>query len=83
MDRAMEILAEFGYLAAASLFIIGLKLLSSPRTAPRGNQLAALGMFIAVIGALLDGEILEIGWIIAGVVVGGAIGIIGAQKVAM
>ena len=74
---------EIAYLAAASLFIVGLKNLSSPKTAPRGNLLAAVGMFIAVLATLLDKEIVDFGWIAAGIVIGGACGIFIAQKVAM
>ena len=37
------ILIQFAYLVAAILFILGLRNLSSPRTAPRGNLLAAIG----------------------------------------
>ena len=39
---------EIGYLISAALFIFGIKQLSSPRTAPRGNRLGAMGMFLAV-----------------------------------
>lgn len=42
------------YLVAASLFILGIKGLTKPRTAVRGNQLSALGMFIAVVVTLLE-----------------------------
>ena len=35
-----------GYLLSATLFIFGLKRLSHPRTAPRGNQLGAMGMLV-------------------------------------
>ena len=37
------------YLVAAVLFILGIKGLTKPRTAVRGNQLSAMGMFIAVV----------------------------------
>ena len=40
---------DVGYLIAAALFIFGLKKLGHPRTAPRGNQLGALGMLVAVL----------------------------------
>ena len=42
-------LVNIVYLIAASLFVLGLKGLSHPRTAVRGNMLGALGMFIAVV----------------------------------
>ncbi|MFT5789178.1 MAG: NAD(P) transhydrogenase subunit beta [Shewanella sp.] len=69
------------YLVAASLFILGIKGLTKPRTAVRGNQLSALGMFIAVVVTLLDQSILSYEWIIAGVLLGGTIGAIMATKI--
>lgn len=69
------------YLAAASLFILGIKGLTKPRTAVRGNQLSALGMFIAVVVTLLDQSILSYEWIIAGVLLGGTIGAVMATKI--
>ena len=47
---------DIGYLIAAALFIFGLKKLGHPRTAPRGNQLGALGMLVAVLTTILDME---------------------------
>ena len=43
----------FGYLIAAVLFILGLKKLSHPRTAPLGNRLSSLGMAVAIGTALV------------------------------
>ena len=45
------------YVAAAVLFILGLKLLGSPATARRGNVVSASGMLIAVVATLLDQNI--------------------------
>jgi len=74
---------NLAYLVAAVLFIIGLKGLSSPRTAPRGNMLGAVGMLIAIIATLVDRSVLSFGWIIAGMVVGSAIGAYIARTVKM
>ncbi len=71
------------YLVAAVLFILGIKMLSSPRPARRGNSLAAAGMVLALIATLLDREIVSYGTILAGVVVGGVIGTVAARRVAM
>ena len=71
------------YLIASVLFILGIKMLSSPRSARRGNTLAAAGMLLALIATLLDREIVSYGTILAGVVVGGVIGTIAARRVAM
>jgi len=79
----MEELNNLAYLIAAVFFILGLKQLSSPKTAQRGNLLALIGMVIAIIMTLLDKEILDFTWIIAGIIVGSAIGAITAKKVQM
>jgi len=71
------------YLIAAVLFIFGLKGLTHPRTAVRGNLLGALGMFVAVVATLFHQEILRYELIIAGVVVGAAIGLVLAVKIQM
>ena len=62
------------YLVAAVCFIIGLKGLTSPRTAPRGNLLGASGMLLAILATLLDQHILTFQLIIIGLVVGAAVG---------
>jgi NAD(P) transhydrogenase subunit beta len=69
-----RIFAESSYLAAAILFIVGLKALSHPTTARRGMFMAELGMLLAVIGTLLYFEIVTWTWILIGVVVGSTIG---------
>ncbi|MBX3706276.1 MAG: NAD(P)(+) transhydrogenase (Re/Si-specific) subunit beta [Pseudomonadales bacterium] len=71
------------YIIAAALFVFGLKQMSSPATAVRGNLLSAVGMFIAVVVTLFAREIVEFQWIVIGVVVGSLIGAVAAQKVAM
>jgi NAD(P) transhydrogenase subunit beta len=76
-------LAQIGYLIAASLFVLGLKGLSHPRTAVRGNLLGSLGMLIAVVVTLLDRSIVDFNTILVGVVVGGLIGAVFAVKVQM
>ncbi len=69
------------YLIAAVLFILGIKGLAKPRTAVRGNQMAAGGMLLAIIITLLDQSILSYEWIIGGIVVGSIIGVIAAVRV--
>ncbi|MGA9996029.1 MAG: NAD(P)(+) transhydrogenase (Re/Si-specific) subunit beta [Pyrinomonadaceae bacterium] len=65
---------EFTYLAASILFILGLKGLSHPETAKRGMHLAEFGMLMAVIGTLLNKEIVSYEWIIVGLLLGSTIG---------
>ena len=76
-------LIDLFYLIAAVLFIFGLKGLSHPRTAVRGNFFAALGMLIAIVVTLLDKRIVSFEVIIAGIVVGALIGVIMAYKAPM
>lgn len=71
------------YLLAAVLFILGIKGLTHPRTAVRGNLIGALGMLIAVAVTLWDRHIIEYQWIIAGLVVGSVIGATLALRVRM
>jgi NAD(P) transhydrogenase subunit beta len=74
---------QFLYLVAAVLFILGLRNLSSPRTAVRGNQMAAIGMLIAIVATLLYSEVIGYGLVLAGIVVGGAIGALLATRIEM
>ena len=60
----MDGLADFAYLVAAVAFILGLKRLGSPATARSGNRLAAIGMLVAVVVALLDRGILDYRWVL-------------------
>jgi NAD(P) transhydrogenase subunit beta len=76
-------LINLTYLLAAVLFIFGLKGLTHPRTAVRGNLLGAIGMLIAVVVTLLDRQIVDFTLILAGVVLGAAAGAILAQRIAM
>jgi NAD(P) transhydrogenase subunit beta len=71
------------YLIASVLFIMGLKLLSSPKTARRGNLYGATGMLIAIVVTLTDQRILDFSLIIAGLLVGSAIGLYLARAVPM
>ena len=79
---------EITYVIASVLFIIGLKMLSHPLTARRGNILAAFGMLFAIVTTILfhkkDGEpIGNIPLIIAAIVIGTVIGWVIARRVKM
>ncbi len=76
-------LVSIAYLIASVLFILGLKQLGSPKTARRGNQLAMMGMLIAIVVTLLDKKIIDFTYIIAGLILGSLIGVIAAKKVQM
>ena len=71
------------YLISGSIFIIGLKKLSSPRTARSGNRLSALGMLIAIIATTLKYTDINIEWILVGLIVGATIGSVLARYVEM
>jgi H+-translocating NAD(P) transhydrogenase subunit beta len=79
----MEVLMQITYLVAAVLFILGLKRLSSPKTARSGNLMGATGMLLAVVATLVFTQILSWVWIIFGLVVGAAIGAFLARWVKM
>ncbi len=68
------LVVELAYLAAAVLFICGLKLLSSPRTARTGMFLAEIGMLAAIVGTLMHHEIVTYQWILVGLFVGSVAG---------
>lgn len=74
---------NLAYVVAATLFIVGLKLLSHPSSARRGNLVSSIGMLIAVVVTLLDQQILSYTYIIVGVVIGGAVGAWKAKTVQM
>ena len=71
------------YLVAAVLFILGLKGLSHPRTAVRGNLLGSAGMLLAIVVTLLDKRIVSFEVIVAGIVVGALIGAVMAYRAPM
>ncbi len=79
---------ELTYVVASVMFIFGLKMLSHPETARRGNIIAAIGMVLAIIATILfhkkDGQpIGNIGWIMAAIAIGTVIGWIIARRVKM
>ncbi len=75
------------YIVAFSLFIYGMSGLTGPRTAVRGNMIAAVGMVIAIVATLLTPHVLSgssTPWLIAlGLVIGTAVGLPAARNVRM
>ena len=80
MTFDLSLATKFIYLLAAVLIILGLKGLSSPKTAVRGNIIASIGMLIAVIITLIANGTISIGWIFAGIISGSLIGILLATR---
>ena len=76
-------LVAMGYLVAAVLFIIGLKWLGSPETAATGNRISGVGMLLAIAITLVDRGIVGYNVIIAGLLVGTALGLWLARTVKM
>ncbi len=83
MNSFRDLFIAACYLVASSLFIIGLKRLSSPATARAGNTLAAVGMLLAIVATLLVREIVSFQWIVVGLLIGSAIGAALAMRVKM
>jgi len=76
------------YLIASVTFILGLKMLSNPATARKGNLIAAGGMIIAILGTifLYDNNGKKLGnysWIFSAILIGTIIGTLAAKKVKM
>ncbi|AEP28411.1 NAD(P)(+) transhydrogenase (Re/Si-specific) subunit beta [Brumicola nitratireducens] len=78
-----EFIINAVYVLSAALFILGLKLLSHPLTARRGNKLSAMGMLVAICVTLIDQNILAYEWILVAIVAGSAVGALIAKKVAL
>ncbi len=76
-------LSAIAYLIAAICFILALKGLSSPTSSRRGNIIGIAGMVIAIVTTVLDPNVLSYTWIIAGLVIGGAIGVVIALRIQM
>ena len=55
---------EFSYLAASVLFVLGMKGLSHPDSARRGMKMAEVGMLLAIVGTLLQKQIVSYEWIL-------------------
>jgi NAD(P) transhydrogenase subunit beta len=82
----MEYLVNGLYIVAFSMFIYGLMGLTGPKTAVRGNQIAAVGMLIAVIATLISIRDTEMGnWILiaAGLIIGVVLGVPPALRTKM
>ena len=76
------------YLIASVTFILGLKMLSNPATARKGNLIAAAGMVIAILATIFLYEengvkLGNYGWIFGGLIIGSVVGTLAAKKVKM
>jgi len=76
------------YLIGSVSFIVGLKMLSNPATARKGNLVSAAGMAIAIFGTLFlyqpaNSSFHNLGWIAGAMVIGTVVGAVSARKVKM
>ncbi|HMH24919.1 MAG TPA: NAD(P)(+) transhydrogenase (Re/Si-specific) subunit beta [Puia sp.] len=77
------------YLIASVTFILGLKMLSNPAAARKGNLIAAGGMTLAILGTIFlyeddnGARLHNYGWIFGGIFIGGVVGTMAARKVKM
>jgi len=74
---------NLAYVLAAVLFILGLKKLSSPKTARSGNTIASVGMLIAIVATVTSFELLDFKLIAIGMIIGTIIGATFAIRVEM
>ena len=82
----MQAASFLSYIAAAALFVTGIRRLRTPETARSGNTLAAVGMIIALVATFLVVDIdATLGWplIVGGILLGGIVGAVSAQRVPM
>ncbi len=82
----LEFITDLIFWIGAIAFIWGLRLLSSPDSARRGNIIAGVGMGLAILSAIFQplGSVSNnYPWIIGAMLVGGIIGWISARKVQM
>jgi len=75
--------ANLGYLIAAVFFILGIKGMTHPRTAVRGNQFGAVGMLLAVLVVLVGNQVVSWPFAIIGMIVGSAGGVWLARTIQM
>ncbi len=76
-------LIDLCYLVAAILFVVGLKGLTKPRTAVRGNLIGALAMLIAVVVTMLHQDIISIAGVLIAIAIGSGVGVVLALKIEM
>ncbi len=71
------------YIVAALLFVVGIRRMRSPETAPIGNVTSGIGMLIAVVATFFTAQISDYLWIVVGMFAGTVAGYISAERVAM
>jgi H+-translocating NAD(P) transhydrogenase subunit beta len=77
------VLVDLCYLIAAVMFVIGLKGMTKPRTAVRGNTIGSLAMLLAVVATLLHRDVVSWTAVLIAIAVGSAVGVAMAKRVQM
>jgi len=75
-------LINFAYIVASVLFVLGIKMLGSAKTARKGNLISSVGMLLAIVVTLLY-KGLDYRWIAVGLAIGTVIGAVAAKRVKM
>ncbi|MCP4261651.1 MAG: NAD(P)(+) transhydrogenase (Re/Si-specific) subunit beta [Planctomycetes bacterium] len=78
-----ELIRGLCYIAASILFVFGLKMLSSPKTARKGNLVSSFGMLIAILTTLTAMTEIKWIWIVGGAGIGSVVGLFAARLVKM
>ncbi|MFZ5609538.1 MAG: NAD(P)(+) transhydrogenase (Re/Si-specific) subunit beta [Pseudomonadota bacterium] len=76
-------ITALAYLVAGVLFILALRGLSSPESSRQGNMFGMLGMAIAILTTALNPEVIGYSEILIAIAIGGGIGYVIAQRIAM
>jgi NAD(P) transhydrogenase subunit beta len=74
---------NLAYILTIVSFVLALRFLSNPATARRGNQVGAVGMLVAIAVTFANAAVMSYWEIVVGMVVGGALGAVGARRVKM
>jgi H+-translocating NAD(P) transhydrogenase subunit beta len=82
-DEVLGTAVNISYFVAATLFLLGLQRMASPKTARSGIQWAGVGMLIATIATFFQPGLHNQAWMVAGIVIGTALNWYWGKKVAI
>ena len=82
-DEVLGTAVNISYFVAATLFLLGLQRMASPKTARSGIQWAGVGMLIATVATFFQPGLHNQAWMVAGIVIGTALNWYWGKKVAI
>jgi H+-translocating NAD(P) transhydrogenase subunit beta len=82
-DEILSLLVKTSYFVAATLFLLGLQRMASPKTARSGIQWAGAGMVLATVATLFLPDLHNVGLIVAAIVLGTVLNWVWGKKVAI